>query len=47
MSHIEITDPHRQALAAMVKRGLLREVYRQGGLSQGQYAQLMEERRGR
>ena len=47
MLRIDAFEPHRQALTSLVKRGLLREIYRQGGLSQGQFAQLMEERRGR
>ena len=38
---------HRRELSALVKKGLLREFYRQGGLSQGQFAQLMEQQRGR
>lgn len=46
-SKIETADSCRRELSALLKRGLLREVYRQGGLSQGQFAQLMEELRGR
>lgn len=47
MSQIEAATPHRKALTALVQQGLLREFYRRGGLSQGQFARLMEERRGR
>lgn len=47
MSRIEAIEPYRQELSTLLKRGMLREVYRRGGLSQGQFAQIMEERRGR
>lgn len=47
MSQTEAITPHRQALTALIQQGLLREFYRQGGLTQGQFARLMEERRGR
>lgn len=47
MSQIVQTEPDRQALVDLVKRGLLREYHRRGGLTDGQFAQIMEERRGR
>lgn len=47
MSQVLSPELQAQELAILVKRGLLREVYRRGGLSQGQFAQLMEQQRGR
>lgn len=47
MTPTDPIQPHRQALMDLVKRGLLREYHRRGGLTDGQLAQLMEEGRGR
>lgn len=47
MSQIIQTEPERQALVDLIKRGLLREYHRRGGLTDGQFAKMMEERRSR
>lgn len=47
MAPTDPIQPHSQALVNLVRRGLLRELHRRGGLTDGQLAQLMEEGRGR
>lgn len=47
MADIKITAAQRQALSQRVRRGLLRELCRQGRLTQEQFARLMEKERDR